>query len=78
MSRANQIRQGENNMARPVGVTQKTKDNSRKKFREHDEWMEAKKLGRRKQVWMAEEAMVDAVSGRILGVVAGRWKKATA
>ena len=65
-------------MARPVGVTQKTKDNSRKKFREHDEWMEAKKLGRRKQVWMAEEAMVDAVSGRILGVVAGRWKKATA
>jgi hypothetical protein len=41
-------------MARPVGVTQKTKDNSRKKFREHDEWMEAKKLGRPAQQFNAE------------------------
>ena len=38
-------------MARPVGVTSKVKDNSRKKFREHDEWIEGKKIGRPKQRW---------------------------
>jgi hypothetical protein len=39
-------------MARPVGVTARVKDNSRKKFKEHDEWMEGKKIGRPKQRWV--------------------------
>ena len=39
-------------MAKPVGVVTKTKDNSRKKFREHEDWMKGKKLGRPKQVWI--------------------------
>ena len=33
-------------MSRPVGVTVKTKDNTHKKFREHEGWMAGKKLGR--------------------------------
>ena len=41
-------------MARPVGVTVKTKDNSRKKFREREQWLIAKKLGRPAQQFNAE------------------------
>ena len=41
-------------MARPVGVTVKTKDNSRKKFREREQWLIAKKLGRPAQQYNAE------------------------
>lgn len=33
-------------MAKPVGLATKTKDNSRKKFRENEEWRKGKKLGR--------------------------------
>ena len=36
-------------MAKPAGVTAKTKDNSKKKFRENEEWMLGKKLGRPSQ-----------------------------
>jgi hypothetical protein len=36
-------------MAKPAGLLSKLKDNSKKKYREHDEWMTAKKLGRPKQ-----------------------------
>jgi hypothetical protein len=43
-----------NNMAMPAGIQKKTKDNSKKKYREHDEWMEGKKLGRPKQVFNTE------------------------
>jgi hypothetical protein len=43
-----------NNMAMPAGIQKKTKDNSKKKYREHDEWMEGKKLGRPKQVFNPE------------------------
>lgn len=37
-------------MTKPAGVVSKTKDNSRKKHREHAEWMAAKKIGRPKQI----------------------------
>ena len=51
-------------MAKPVGVVTKTKDNSRKKFREHEDWMKGKKLGRPKQVWIIDNAAGD-----------GHWEK---
>lgn len=41
-------------MALPVGVTKKTKNNGKKNYRAHDEWMEGKKLGRRKQRWVPD------------------------
>jgi hypothetical protein len=41
-----------NNMTMPAGIQKKTKDNSNKKYREHDEWMQGKKLGRPKQRWV--------------------------
>jgi hypothetical protein len=41
-------------MARPIGLSQKKKDNSNKKFREHDEWQADKKIGRARQVWVWE------------------------
>lgn len=37
---------------KPVGIVTKTKDNARKKYREHAEWMKGKKIGRPKQVWV--------------------------
>jgi hypothetical protein len=33
-------------MAKPAGVSVKTKDNSRKKYQEHEAWMKRKKLNR--------------------------------
>lgn len=42
-------------MARPVGVAIKTKDNSRKKHRENEEFQKGKKLGRPKQVWVWDD-----------------------
>lgn len=33
-------------MARPIGVTAKTKDNSKKHPRMHEEWMKGKRIGR--------------------------------
>jgi hypothetical protein len=41
-------------MSKPVGIVTKTKDNSRKKFREHEEFNKGKKLGRPKQVFDPE------------------------
>jgi hypothetical protein len=41
-------------MAKPVGLATKTKDNSRKKFRENEEWRKGKKLGRPAQQFNAE------------------------
>jgi hypothetical protein len=40
------------NVAKPDGITKKTKDNSKKKYRENLEWMRGKKLGRPKQQWV--------------------------
>jgi hypothetical protein len=62
-------------MARPVGVTAKVKDNSRKKFRKHDEWMEGKKIGRPKQRWVWDvEPCSDGVS-KYNGPGIGHWEK---
>lgn len=44
-------------MTKPVGVVTKTKDNSRKKHRENEEFQKGKKLGRPKQVWVLEEPL---------------------
>jgi hypothetical protein len=41
-------------MAMPAGIQRKTKDNSKKKFREHEEWVKGKRIGRPKQVFNAE------------------------
>jgi hypothetical protein len=41
-------------MAMPVGITRKTKDNSRKKYRENQEWQAGKKIVRTKQVFNPE------------------------
>ena len=41
-------------MAKPVGIAAKQKDNSNKKWREHNEWMAGKKIGRAKQKFNAE------------------------
>jgi hypothetical protein len=37
---------------KPAGLLTKLKDNSNKKWREHNEWQIGKKLGRPKQVWI--------------------------
>ena len=41
-------------MARPTGLATKTKDNSKKKYRENQEWKQGKKLGRPHQQFNAE------------------------
>jgi hypothetical protein len=43
----------ENIMAMPAGIVKKTKDNSRKKWREREMWMAGKKINRPKQVFDA-------------------------
>lgn len=62
-------------MSKPVGVGRATKDNSAKHPMQRDEWMQAKKIGRPKQVWHADEVMTDVTTGNILGVVEGCWEK---
>lgn len=54
-------------MTMPAGIQKKTKDNSGKKYREHEEWQVGKKLGRPKQVWVPA-VMSDGV---------GHWEKVT-
>ena len=56
-------------MARPDGLTQKTKDNSRKLHRNHEEWMVGKKIGRQKQVWVPPVAVSKTI---------GHWEKSNA
>jgi hypothetical protein len=41
-------------MAMPAGIQRKTKDNSKKKYREHAEWEQGKRLGRPKQQFNPE------------------------
>lgn len=41
-------------MTMPAGIQKKTKDNSKKLYRNHSEWLEGKKLGRPKQVFNPE------------------------
>ena len=42
-------------MAKPVGVAKATKNNDNKHPRQREEWMEGKKIGRKKQVWVGFE-----------------------
>ncbi len=49
---------------KPAGVTQKTKDHSKKHPRMAEEWQKGKRIGRPKQVWI----VTDAVNG-------GHWEK---
>ena len=41
-------------MAKPAGVTVKTKDNSKKHPRAHEEWQKGKRIGRPAQQFNAE------------------------
>jgi hypothetical protein len=59
-------------MAMPVGITKKTKDNSNKLFRLHEEWMQGKKIGRPKQVWVVGP---DTFSDGTF--TEGHWEKVT-
>jgi hypothetical protein len=42
-------------MTAPAGIVKKTKNNGNKKYRENEEWQKAKKLGRRKQLWVWDD-----------------------
>jgi hypothetical protein len=57
-------------MARPIGIAKATKDNSNKHPHMREEWMEAKKIGRKKQ---------RGVSGFVehTGQPFGYWEKVT-
>jgi hypothetical protein len=60
-------------MAKPVGVvSSKTKDNSRKKHRENEEFNKGKKLDRPKQVWVVEEPLAVPAGEQ----PNGHWEKA--
>lgn len=39
-------------MSKPAGVQAKLKNNGDKKYREHADWMDGKKVGRKKQRWV--------------------------
>jgi hypothetical protein len=39
-------------MAKPEGITKKTKDNSHKKPYEREQWQKGKRIGRPKQRWV--------------------------
>lgn len=58
-------------MARPAGVTVKTKDNSRKKHQQHAEWTKAKPLGRPKQRWVLDEPLAVSAGKQ----PSGHWEK---
>lgn len=71
-------------MSRPAGVTAKTKDNSKKKFREHEEWMVGKKIGRPKQVYvdtrigMSIKEVEKLTDAEILALPKPGWEKVSA
>lgn len=69
-------------MAMPVGIQRKTKDNSKKKFREHDEWMQGKKIGRPKQVFVdtrsvfgSTEEIEKLTHAQLLALPRPHWEK---
>jgi hypothetical protein len=70
-------------MAKPVGLQSKLKDNSKKKYREHEEWMVAKKIGRRKQVWVWDLKPLTVIThegdqSTITETGYGHWEKVSA
>jgi hypothetical protein len=58
-------------MTKPAGVVAKTKDNSRKKYREREDWLKGKKVGRVKQVWVWEEPLAAPTGEQ----PTGHWEK---
>jgi hypothetical protein len=58
-------------MAKPVGLKTTLKDNSKKLYRNHTEWMKGKRLGRPKQQWVFEEPMAVAAGEQ----PSGHWEK---
>jgi hypothetical protein len=56
-------------MAKPVGLKTTLKDNSKKLYRNHTEWMKGKRLGRPKQQW------VDDTPQNLIGESEGHWEK---
>ena len=62
-------------MTMPAGIQKKTKDNSGKKYREHEEWQVGKKLGRPKQRWvLVFDEPLTADAGE---QPSGHWEKVT-
>ena len=57
----------------PVGIVRKTKNNDNKKYREHTEWMEGKKIGRPKQRWVFDPQQYDDFNAGLTPV--GHWEK---
>jgi hypothetical protein len=78
-------------MTIPAGITRKTKDNSNKNYRENAEWMQGKRIGRPKQVWVdstinglplplymtVDEIEAAINEDTIKTYVAGHWEKVT-
>jgi hypothetical protein len=58
-------------MAKPIGLQSKLKDNSKKLYRNNEEWMKGKKIGRPKQVWVDDIPVNDCAKP------SGYWKKVT-
>lgn len=52
-------------MAKAAGILTNRKDNSKKKYRENEDWQAGKKIGRKKQTWVWD----DEVKG------VGHWEK---
>lgn len=62
---------------KPAGVLKSAlKNNSNKKWREHDEWMKGKAINRPKQRWVSQ-AMLDATPERFV-VNVPHWEKVIA
>jgi hypothetical protein len=77
-SLANAATEKEITMAMPVGITRKTKDNSKKLHRNREGWMDGKKLGRKKQVWVwdVEPLFVEENDGGITHYTgSGHWEE---
>ena len=67
-------------MTAPAGILRKTKDNSKRRYREHDEWMLGKRLGRPRQVFVDTKALsvaeIEALTdAQILALPAPHWEK---
>lgn len=66
-------------MAKPAGMQSRLKDNSNKKFRENEEWMKGKKIGRPKQLWVWDKLDSAGVGHAYPGPTSvGHWQKVAA
>jgi len=68
-------------MSKPAGVLAKTKDNSKKKPYEHEQWMKGKKIGRPRQVFvdtrmgMSLTEIEQLTDAQILALPKPGWQK---